>query len=119
MNGWLDTGVWVFLFVTVILGGAAAYASGRAIARAWQSIALLVFYCALLACAVRFLHFALFDGTLLSMRSWLTDFAVMLAAGLLGFRLTRVGQMVTQYPWLYERAGPFGWRARATRDQER
>ncbi|HMQ71734.1 MAG TPA: hypothetical protein PKA84_10840 [Rubrivivax sp.] len=119
MNGWLDTGVWVFVFVTVVLGGAAAYASGRAIARTWQSIALLVFYCALLACAVRFLHFALFDGTLLSLPAWLTDFAVMLAAGLLGFRLTRVTQMVTQYPWLYERAGPFGWRPRATTAPQR
>ena len=35
---------------------------------------------------------------------------VLLAICLTGFRLTKVRKMVSQYPWLYERAGLFGWR---------
>jgi hypothetical protein len=37
--------------------------------------------------------------------------------GLLGFRYTRSRQMVTQYGWLYEPAGLFGWRERAPSTQ--
>ena len=55
---------------------------------------------------MRFIHFALFDGTLLSLHYYLVDTAVCLAFGFLGFRLTRVRQMVTQYGWINERARP-------------
>jgi hypothetical protein len=34
--------------------------------------------------------------------------AILLAA----YYLTRARKMVQQYPWLYERRGPFGWRER-------
>ncbi|MEZ5652206.1 MAG: hypothetical protein R3E87_16835 [Burkholderiaceae bacterium] len=108
---WPDGG-WTFVFLTVILGGGAAYLSGRAVARTWRPITQLVFYCLLLSLFVRFLHFALFQAQLLSLGPWLADLVVILAGGLLGFRLTRVRQMVTQYRWLYRRAGPFSWRER-------
>jgi hypothetical protein len=29
---------------------------------------------------------------------------------MLAWRATRAGQMVQQYPWLYARSGPLGWR---------
>ncbi len=61
---------------------------------------------------MRFLHFALFSGSLLTLHYYLVDLVVLQVFGALGFRLKRVSQMVTQYPWMYERAGPFGWRAR-------
>jgi len=35
---------------------------------------------------------------------------IFLAVGLIGWRATRASQMVRQYPWLYTRAGPLGWR---------
>ena len=54
----------------------------------------------MLGCVVRFFHFALFDGTLLSLRYYLVDAAVCLLAALLGYRITRVRQMTTQYRWL-------------------
>ena len=66
----------------------------------------------LLACAVRFLHFALFEGSLLSLRYYLSDLVVLIVFGTIGFRLTRVWQMTTQYPWLYQRTSPFGWTER-------
>ena len=31
-------------------------------------------------------------------------------AGMLAWRATRANQMVQQYPWLYARSGPLGWR---------
>ena len=61
---------------------------------------------------MRFIHFALFDAKLLTLRYYLVDFAVCLAFAYLGFRLTRVTQMVTRYNWINERNGLFGWRRR-------
>ena len=112
MSFFWENGFASFLALTVILGGLAAYMSGRAVALRWKSMPLLVFYCFLLACAVRFLHFALFESILLSLKMFLIDFVVMLAWGFLGYRMTRVRQMVTQYRWQYERSGIFWWRER-------
>ena len=61
---------------------------------------------------MRFIHFALFDGKFLSLHYYLVDYAVCLTFGLLGFRLTRVTQMVTRYSWINERAGLLRWRRR-------
>ena len=47
-------------------------------------------------------------------RSILVDTAVCLASGLLGFRATRVAQMVTPYSWINERAGLLPGAAAAT-----
>jgi predicted membrane metal-binding protein len=107
-----DDGPWVFLVLTVILGGGAAYLSGRGLARSWKPFWRLFFYMALLAAAVRFFHYALFDGALLSIHYYLVAYAVLSIAGCLGFRSMRTTQMVTQYRWLYERTSPLTWRAR-------
>lgn len=117
MAWFYENGLWSFVFLTVLLGGAAAFMSGRSIAQTWKSTKILAFYCLLLACAVRFLHFALFESTLISGKLLLIDLLVMLAAGFFGFRITRVGQMVTQYRWLYQRSGLFWWRERAIKPE--
>ena len=114
MSWFYENGHWSFFFLTILLGGGAAYMTGRSIASAWKATRLLAVYCCLRACAVRFLHFALFDATLLSTKGFLIDLTVMLAIGFLGFRLTRVRQMVTQYRWQYERTGLFWWRERTS-----
>jgi hypothetical protein len=102
----------LFLALTVILGGGAAYMAGRAVALAWKRVWLALVYIVLLGLALRFLHFALFEGTLLSLQYFAVDMVVLLIAGLLGYRITRVNQMVTQYRWLYERRGLFAWRSK-------
>jgi hypothetical protein len=99
----------VFLLVTVVLGGGAAWLAGRAIAGTWRPWWHVAFYMLILAVAVRFLHFALFEATLLSAHYYLVDVAVCLAFGFLGYRTTRASQMVTQYRWLNARAGVFSW----------
>jgi hypothetical protein len=106
----------IFLLVTVLMGGGAAYLAGRAIASAWQPWWRVVLFMLLLGAAVRFMHFALFQSPLLSLQYYLVDVAVCLFFGLLGFRLTRVRQMVTRYGWINERAGPFDWRRRSERN---
>jgi hypothetical protein len=62
----------------------------------WQAVV----YALLLGTVVRFFHFALFEGTLLSLRYYLVDAAVCVIAALLGYRTTRSRQMATQYRWL-------------------
>jgi hypothetical protein len=103
----------VFLLVTIILGGGAAALSGRAIAATWRPWWQVVAYGFILGGAVRFFHFSLFGGTLLSARYYLIDSVVCIAFGFLGFRAARVAQMVTQYRWLNEPTGVLRWRRKA------
>jgi hypothetical protein len=105
-----QTNIIDFLLVTVFLGGGAAYLVGRAMASTWAPILLLVVYTALLTAAVRFIHYALFHGTLLSLHYFAVDVVILGILAALGYRITRAGQMTTQYGWLYRRSGPLAWR---------
>lgn len=100
----------VFLLVSIILGGGAAALSGRAIAATWRPWWQIVAYSFILGLAVRFIHFSLFEGTLLSAHYYLVDSAVCMVFGFLGFRAARVAQMIAQYRWINEGAGPLRWR---------
>jgi hypothetical protein len=104
---------WVFLLVTVILGGGASALSGGAVASTWRPWWQIVAYMLILGFVVRFFHYSLFDGTLLSLHYYLVDSAVCLVLGGLGFLATRASQMATQYRWLYEPAGVMRWRRRS------
>jgi hypothetical protein len=108
-----ETHAGLFIFVSVILGGGAAWLSGRAIAGTWRPWWQIVIYMAILGAAVRFIHFALFQATLLSLHYYLVDTAVCFLFGLLAFRVTRAGQMARQYRWINERDGLLKWRRRA------
>ena len=63
----------VFLLVTIVLGGGAAVLAGRAVAMTWRPWWQIVAYMLILGCAVRFIHFALFGGTLLSLHYYVVD----------------------------------------------
>ena len=102
----------VFLVMTVIIGGGAAFLAGRNLAWRWRPPWMPAAYMIPLGLALRFFHYALFKGDLLSLHYFITDTAVLVAAALLGYRLTRVSQMVSQYPWAYERAGLLSWRSK-------
>lgn len=114
MPDWLyDTGnSWVFLLVTVIIGGAASFMTGRAVAQTWRPYWHIPLYMLPIAGTVRFFHYALFGEPFISLKSYLVDFAVVLAAALLGHRLYRAHQMAQQYGWLFRRSGALGWRPR-------
>ena len=100
----------IFVLVTLFLGGGGAWLTGRAIAGTWRPWWQVAVYMFILAGAVRFIHFALFEGTLLSAHYYLVDAAVCLAIGLAGYRTMRVKQMVRQYHWLNSRSGRCRWR---------
>jgi len=102
----------VWIGVAVVLAGGAGYMTGQAIARTWRPVWQVVLYCLLLAVVSRFFIYALFDGYMLSATGYMADTAVICGLGLLAFRLTRVRQMVTQYPWLCERVGPLAYRGK-------
>lgn len=109
-----DSSVFVFILVTIILGGAAGFSTGKAIAQTWRPGWHLVLSAIFLGVGVRFLHFALFGASFLTPQYYLIDSLIVLLAAALGFRLTRAKQMTTRYRWLYQAAGPFGWRLRSS-----
>ena len=108
-----EGGFWVYVVVTVLLGGGGAFSTGRALARNWEDWPMVIVAMAGLAFGVRFIHFALFEQTLLSLQFYLADAVTLCIIGLFGYRYTRVGQMTTQYRWLYERTGLLTYGERA------
>ena len=100
----------VFLLVTVVLGGGAAALAGRAVALTWRPWWQVLVYMLMLGAAVRFIHFALFEGTLLSIHYYAVDTLVCMAFGFAGFQAARARRMVAQYPWINAPDGPLRWR---------
>jgi len=113
MEPLLGTSIAVFVGVTVVITGFAAYMTGQAVANTWRPGWQVFVYCALLALVSRFLIYGLFDGELLSLSGYVIDVVILILIAGFAFRLARARKMVTQYPWLYERAGLFGWRSRS------
>ena len=103
----------IFVLVSIILGGGAAMLAGRAIATTWRTRWQVVAYMLILGAAVRFIHFALFGGTLLSLHYYVVDSVVCLAFGFLGFQAARAAQMVRQYRWINQPNGWPRWRRKA------
>lgn len=115
------------LALTLILFGGAAALMGNAIADTWRPWWQNVTYGALLSVGDQFLGFALFDGPFFidslvssdggplgpALIEYLFDTVVICAVALLAYRVTLARKMVAQYPWLYERTGPLGWRAKS------
>ena len=105
-------GLLVFLLLTIVIGVAGAFATGRAMAKTWRPLAMLAPYMVVLSAGVQFLHFALYQEPLLSIHYFLVAFVWTLIIAGLGYRSMRARQMATQYSWLFERAG-LNWKARA------
>ena len=120
---------WSFVLVTVILGGAAAFASGRALAQTWRPLWQAFAYAAALAGAAGFLHYVLFQesaipgarivsllaalpsdpaGSLVGLGAALRHYAVIFVTLSLfaaaGYLLTRSRAMRRQYG--FDEAGP-------------
>jgi hypothetical protein len=113
MNGLYAGENWLqVVMVIVIIGGGAALLAGRALASTWRPFWYVIAYMLILGAGVRFLHFALFQGDILSLGSYLLDTLYLMAVSSVSYRMTRVRQMTRQYPWLYEQTGPFSWRER-------
>ncbi len=112
MDGLLGSSLPVFLGVTVIVFGGCGILTGQALAEGWKPMSMAIAYTLLLGIGDRFLVWGLFGGQLLSVYGFVVHTAVIGAITLTAYRLAVARRMVSQYPWLYERSGPFGWRER-------
>ena len=106
----VGTSQWIL--IVLLPAALAAWLMGQAIAATWRPFWQLVIYSLMLGCANRFMIYALFDANLVSGIGYLLDTALLLVVSTAAYRFTLVRKMVTQYPWLYERLGPFAWRDR-------
>ncbi|HEY1720010.1 MAG TPA: hypothetical protein VGG27_02105 [Magnetospirillaceae bacterium] len=116
MSGWesvFGTEWAVTLAITVIFMGGCAFTTGQAIASTWRPSWHAVPYALLLGCGDRFVVYALFQGDLFLWSGYVIDTIWLFAVIAFAFRVTRARQMVTQYPWLYDRAGLLNWRAKS------
>ena len=107
-----EIGIADFIIVTILLGGGAAYMTGRAVAYSWQPVAKAIAWTIPLTGAVRFIHYAMFEGTLLTPHYFLVDFVILALAAVVGHRVTRYRQMTRRYGWAVEAAGFLSWRQR-------
>lgn len=108
-----ESSIWTFAFVSVVIGGWLAWMTGRAMALTWRSLPQTLPCFLLTTAGVRFLHFAIFHGTFLSLHYYVVDLCIAVAIGGLGYRYTHTRLMTRQYRWLYERTSPFTWRERS------
>ncbi len=141
MNILYESGPWgllIFIMLTLVLGGAAALASGRALASTWRPASHCILYAAPIAATIAFLHFALFQESViplyelgaaiaglaqdpatairqltLGLRGFFAFFAIHSALALTGYRLTRARQMTRQYSFAYLPSGLFSWRGKS------
>lgn len=117
--GFLDAYVAIWLAMTLVLGGAGAVATGRALALGWRPLAQLPFYMLGLSAFACFLCWALFNvpaipaGRIIARAGkgdWAealtgfgllgVTFALLVAVGGAAFLATRRLQMRRQYPFL-------------------
>jgi hypothetical protein len=110
----------IWLAVTLLLGGPAAYASGRALALNWRAFGIGIAYAGVLAAVSSFLAYALFGtsvipawaiaarvaafdalGAAALLAGWAASFLLLVVISFIGWHFTRAGQMQRQYPFLY------------------
>ncbi len=115
IEGLLGVSLPIFVGVTLVLMGGAAFLTGQAVGATWRPRRQVVFYCGLLALSGRFLSLALFYGDpFFQPLNWLygavVDSLALVPIGLFAYAVTRASWMTRQYPWLYERSGLFTYR---------
>ena len=109
MSFMIEQSLWLYLVLTCLLFGIAAFMTGRALAICWSPFWHLVLSILFLGLGTRFLHFALFKGNLASFHYYLTDTLTLMMIASFAYRMTRTTQMVTSYHWLYKRSTLLSW----------
>jgi hypothetical protein len=112
MFDWFGNTLGMVLLFNLVLVGPASFAAGQGVAGTWRPWWQVIGYTALLSAGLRFFDYALANGELWSAGGFLLGWLVQLAIASLAFQLTRVHQMIRQYPWLYRRKGLLGWEER-------
>jgi len=105
----VGTSAGVFVGLTVVLFGLAAFRAGQAVAEGWHPAHDAVLAALGLTIADRFLACTLFNSPPLSVPAAAVAAAYLIAVALFAWRVTLARKMVRQYPWLYRPAGLLGW----------
>jgi len=103
----------------VVFGGFALM-TGQALARTWRHWAQGFGYGVLLWSGARLAEFVLFVGRSQTLPEYIAEnpgfcavsALYLIAVTIIAHRITLARMMVAQYPWLFERAGLFSWRAK-------
>jgi hypothetical protein len=119
MSPFAESWVQISISAFVVFGGFAMM-SGQGLARTWRPWAHGIGYGVLLSLGARLLEFVLFVGRAQRLDAYILDnlgftllnTVYLIAVTLLAHRITLTRMMVSQYPWMYERAGLFTWRAK-------
>jgi len=119
MSPFAESWVQISISAFIVFGGFAVM-SGQALARTWRPWTHGIGYGVLLSLGARLLEFVLFIGRAQRLDGYVLDnigfalvnLAYLIAVTVLAHRITLARMMVTQYPWMYERAGLFSWRAK-------
>ena len=98
-----------YFAVTVVVFGGAAFLTGRALAQNWRPAWQILPAAALLAAGDRFLLHTLYGAEFAGFVGFSIAVAILAAIAAIAYYFIRAHRMVQQYPWLYERRGPFGW----------
>ena len=109
----LGSSVPVFVFLTLLVFGGCGVLTGQTLAEGWKPVSSVLAYSLLLGVGDRFLAWGLFGEPLLSVWGLSVHTVVIGAITLTTHRIAIARRMVNQYPWLYERNGPFAWRERS------
>ncbi|HYG85885.1 MAG TPA: hypothetical protein VD978_06475 [Azospirillum sp.] len=112
MDGILGASPAVFVGLTLVVFGGCAWLTGQTLGQGWKPLWAVFAYSALLGAGDRFLVYGLFGGELLSLWGYVLHTVVLALIVYLSYRMAMTNRMVRQYPWLYQRMGPFGWRER-------
>ena len=102
-----EPSVLYFALITIVMGGWTAWRTGKSAAEGWSSYGVLVVYTLLLGVAIRFIHHALFNGSMLVLQYYVVDTIILLLFATAGYRYYRTQQMTNNYYWLYEKVTPF------------
>ena len=108
----------IAFLIFLCLYGFAAFMMGQALAETWRPLWQIFFYGILLTAGDRALAYMLLHTDQLSLSTFFSsmfglgaaiDAVIIFAIAFFAYRITRVRQMVTQYPWLYQKAGLMTW----------
>ncbi|WP_298376924.1 DUF6867 family protein [Azospirillum sp.] len=112
MDAVLGSSLPVFVFLTVLVFGGFGVLTGQTLAEGWKPISAVWAYSLLLGVGDRFLAWGLAGETLLAPWGFIVHTAAIAAITATTYRMAIARKMVNQYPWIYERFGPFHWRER-------
>jgi len=101
---------WQFGLLTIFLFGGASFMMGRALADTWRPNWQNVAYGVMLGIANRLFQNFLCGNDVINLVAYVIGTAFLTAVAVTAYRATQAHKIVSQYPWLYERAGPFSWR---------